>query len=198
MTKFPLEINTPDYWDAVYEAEAKEGFARKYESLYNMILGHIRLEDSILDFGCGPGNFSKWLRKKRPKAKIKGIDYSEYAIKEAKNKCKENDYEVNDNISGGPYNVIVAMHVLEHFPNPDFYIEQAYNNLTDDGILIIVFPMYDQPWLEHLKIWTLDFLRLFMKQQKKWKWIIVHRPSTGYTYKSGEAIEEAIVFCQKA
>ena len=197
MTEFPLEVNSPQYWDAMYEEEAKSNQGRYSVGRYNMILGYVKPNSKVLDFGCGTGIFLEWLKKRRPQAKLRGVDFSRFAIKEAKKRCKKNEYILGSKIANGPYDLIICMHVLEHFSNPDYYIEQAYNNLADDGNLVIVFPMYDKPWVEHLKIWTLDFLRLFMKQQKKWRWIIIHRPETGYFYKSGEAMEEALVFCQK-
>ncbi len=200
MTTTPadFEANTPEYWDAVYAEEIKEGHTRIYVHLYNMCLGSIPNKAKVFDFGCGTGFFLKWLKKERPESILKGVDYSQQAIAIAKENCKENEYAVDNKISGGLYDVITCIHVLEHFTNPDYYIEQAYDNLTDNGTLILVFPTYDHPWHEHVRIWTLDYLRLFMKQQKKWNFIMIHRPRTGFHHENGENIEETIVVCQKA
>jgi len=45
---------------------------------------------NILDFGCGDGNSSKFIREYFPNATITGIDVSEESIGEAKNKKIEN------------------------------------------------------------------------------------------------------------
>ncbi len=198
--KIPLDFdgNSPEYWDNVYKDEVKKGQGRICIGLYKAVFNNINPDAKVLDFGCGMGFFLQWLKKELPNATLKGMDYSKYAIRVAKNQCKENEYVVGDTIAGGPYDTIICMHVLEHFPNPDVYIDQAFNNLTEDGNLILVFPIHDRPWHEHVRIWTLDYLRLFMKQQKKWEFIILYRPKTGYKHKNGEDGEEAIVFCRKS
>jgi len=197
LTPSKFDSNSPTYWDSVYEDELKKGVGRIYLGLYKAILGNIKPDAKVLDFGCGIGIFLKWLKKELPNTTLKGMDYSKFAIRVAQADCKENEYVVGDTIAGGPYDVIVCMHVLEHFANPDLYIEQAFNNLAEEGILILIFPMYDHPWHEHIRIWTLDYLRLFMKQQKKWSFVILYRPKTGFVHENGEDGEEAIVFCQK-
>ncbi len=193
-----LDINSPQYWDTVYKAETESGYGRVYEKLYEVVALYIKPDAYLLDFGCGPGFFLEWLRKRYPYMRLRGVDFSRFAIKTARQRLLNAEFVVDSKICGGPYDVITALHVLEHFHNPHFYIEQAFKALKDDGTLILVFPTYDQPWLEHYRIWTLDFLRLFMKQQLKWKWTLIHRPHTGHYHKNGEPIEETIVLCKKA
>jgi 2-polyprenyl-3-methyl-5-hydroxy-6-metoxy-1,4-benzoquinol methylase len=193
-----IDVNTPQYWDDVYDAEAKSNLSRMDANRYQMILGHIKENSIVLDFGCGPGDFLKWVRERRPNAILTGVDYSKKAIELAKKSCPSAKWFVSEKIIGKDVDVITIQHVLEHSPNPELFIEQSYNTLKDDGILIIVLPMYDRPWPEHLKIWTLDFLRLFMKQQKKWRWVIIYRPDSGYKHREdGTPSEEALVICQK-
>jgi len=193
-----VDVNTPQYWDAIYDKEAEDHLSRTDINRYEMILGHIKENDIVLDFGCGPGDFLKWVRRKRPKAHLIGVDYSKKAIELAKKACPSARWFVGEKIAGKGINVITMQHVLEHSSNPELFIEQAYNVLKDNGVLIIVMPMYDRPWHEHLKVWTLDFLRLFMKQQKKWRWVVVYRPETGYSHLAdGMPSEEALVICQK-
>ena len=193
-----VDINTPQYWDVIYANEAEKHNTRADINRYNVILGHIKEKDAVLDFGCGPGDFLTWLRKKRPESILIGVDSSKKAIELAKKACPSASWYVGEKIGGKELDIITIQHVLEHMHNPELFIEQAYDALKDTGTLIIVMPMYDRVWHEHLKIWTLDFLRIFMRQQKKWKWIIIHRPETGYHHAAdGEPSEEALVICQK-
>ena len=192
------DFNTPQYWDETYKAEYETKQTRADLPRFMMILGHIKDNDKVLDFGCGPGDFLQWLKAQKPSVECTGVDMSLEAIKIARERCPENKYIARTDINfRNVFDVITMQHVLEHVPNPDFYIEQAYNCLDERGFLILVLPMYDKPWREHLKIWTLDFLRLFMKQQKKWRWIIIHRPSTAFSHPDGQHAEESLVICRK-
>ena len=192
------DFNTPQYWDETYKAEYENKQSRADFPRYAMILGHIKDNSKVLDFGCGPGDFLQWLKAQKPSVECTGVDMSLEAIKIARERCPENKYIARTDINfRNVFDVITMQHVLEHVPNPDFYIEQAYNCLDEQGFLILVLPMYDKPWREHLKIWTLDFLRLFMKQQKKWRWIMIHRPSTAFSHADGQTAEEALVICRK-
>ena len=193
-----IDVNTPKYWDYLYEQEAKEQCTRIDINRYQIILGHIKDNDTVIDFGCGTGDFLVWLNKKLPETKLIGVDYSKKAIELAKKACPSAEWHVGESFSGKNVDVITMQHVLEHLHNPEHFIKMAHDTLKDNGLLILVFPVFDRPWREHLKIWTLDFLRIFMRQQKGWKWVIIHRPETGYRHSiDGEPSEEALVICQK-
>jgi 2-polyprenyl-3-methyl-5-hydroxy-6-metoxy-1,4-benzoquinol methylase len=56
-----------------------------YDDTYDECCMAIKKENStVLDIGCGPGNITKYLLKKKPFFKIKGIDTSENMIALAK------------------------------------------------------------------------------------------------------------------
>lgn len=192
-----IEVNTPLYWDTIYAKEDKDNFLRADINRYSTLCKYIKPHDVVLDFGCGTGEFLEFAQKQQPISSLTGIDYSGVAIELAKKRCPQATFIQANKIQGVGYDVIFMQHVLEHFSNPETYIEQAFQALTEEGTLILVFPTYDEPWYEHLQIWTLDNLRLFMKAQKKWKWFFIHRPDTGFRHKDGIPTEETIIICQK-
>lgn len=195
--KEELDVNTPAYWDSVYEDERNKHLFRADNNRYNIILGHIKEDSCVLDFGCGIGEFLKWLKAKRPNATLVGVDYSPYAIKIAKEECPANSYIVGDTLVGDNYNIIIMSHVIEHLKVPEEYIIEAKKRLIIGGLLIVVLPAHDQKWYEHPKIWTLNDMRDFFKVFNGWNWTMIYRPNTGIKHKDGHPFEESIIFMQK-
>ena len=197
MSNFPLAVNTDQYWDAIYEKEQGDDFSRINTGRYQFLLGQIKDKDKVLDFGCGIGEFLKWIKEKKPNTILTGIDYSPYAIKIAKKNCKENNYIVNDKLEGDNYDVIIMSHVIEHLKFPEEYIIDARKRLKDNGLLLVVLPAHDRVWIEHPKVWTLNDMRDFFKTFSGWFWTMVYRPNTGVVYKDGHPMEESIIIMRK-
>jgi len=191
-----IEVNSQEFWDRMFDIERFNNSDRADPERYKMIIKHIKKNDKVLDFGCGPGTFLTWLKKKKPNTKCTGIDISQRALLYAQHDCRENNFYHNNEIVGGTYDVILMQHVIEHVPNPEHYVKAAIENLNKNGRLILVLPMYDRPYEPHLTQWSLDSLREFMLPYKNLSWIITHRPYTGRYFDDGENLEEAIVFCE--
>ncbi|MCF7866904.1 methyltransferase domain-containing protein [Candidatus Woesearchaeota archaeon] len=84
------EENRPDY-SASYWSE--QGFIELIETL-KQILKKEKKNQTILDVGCGPGNFCKILSEEG--FEVTGIDYSEAMIKRAKKNCTKSKFLVGD------------------------------------------------------------------------------------------------------
>jgi len=68
-----------------------------YNNSYDLFCELISEENSnILDIGCGPGNITKYLQKKRPDFNILGIDYAPNMIELAKNHNPTATFQVLD------------------------------------------------------------------------------------------------------
>lgn len=99
--------------DSDYFSEYKIVELLKHEKSDNFI--------NILDFGCGDGNSSLYLRKHFPKANIFGVDVSEQSIAKAKSK----------NITGADFNVFDGLKLPYNDENFDFvFISMVFHHIA--------------------------------------------------------------------
>lgn len=92
---------------------------------------------TVLDFGCGNGNFVKFLISKRYNAV--GFDKS----KDITNHLKNNNipfYKNEDEIPNVYFDVITCFDVIEHTTNPAKILETLRTKLKKNGILYITTP----------------------------------------------------------
>ena len=88
--------------------------------------------------------------------------------------------------------VVSAFHVLEHLENPKEYIECWKKSLNPDGEMILVIPLNDHEYIEHLKIYNLGDVEKLAQEvasdyEIKTRW-------QGWSYKdTGESAKEAVV-----
>jgi SAM-dependent methyltransferase len=76
----------------------------------------------ILEVGCGEGYVLSALRKAGVTCPMRGIDFSEAAIGEARRRVPDAIFEVQDAralaASGQRYDLVLMIEVLEHLPDP--------------------------------------------------------------------------------
>lgn len=96
---------------------------------------------TVLEVGCGLGQFSYLLKL---------CGYQEYALELSPHNCHYISEKLGIRIHCGglkpldqPVPAIVAFDVLEHIIEPDAFLAQVSQTLTDDGILMIQTPCYD-------------------------------------------------------
>ena len=122
---------------------------------------------SILDVGCGTGQFVRMMAEKTKL--IKGIDKSEECINTAQSKglnCSSQDFMLESK----SYDVITMWHLIEHLLNPIEFIEHSYRLLSPGGWLIIETPVigsisnsFGENWryfmpIEHINLFTQNSL----------------------------------------
>jgi len=119
-----MEQNS-DFYNNIYKegGSKQEYFKEPEESIYypiwNQIIFGLPLNSKILDLGCGVGQLANLLIK-RKRNYIRGIDFSEVAIKKAKesNKGHEDKFIVSDlydeNCYKIDYDIVLICEVLEH------------------------------------------------------------------------------------
>jgi len=94
---------------------------------------------SILDVGCGHGWLLSSLSKKWKK---NGIEISKYA---AKNASKFGEIFVGDvkDYKNKKFDIITALHIIEHHPKPIFFLKELKKRLAKNGVLILETPNFD-------------------------------------------------------
>lgn len=121
---------------------------------FNLIKRYCDKNMSILDFGCGTGNFVKILNKAGYK-NVKGIDLDKNTILKGReiNQLNNIFYYKEINIKGLKVDVIVCIYVIEHIENVKQFLDELLDLLKDGGILIIITPNYLSPksYLSYIK-----------------------------------------------
>jgi 2-polyprenyl-6-hydroxyphenyl methylase/3-demethylubiquinone-9 3-methyltransferase len=97
----------------------------------------------VLDIGCGGGLISAPLC--RMGARVTGIDMDENAIHAAKSYALDQGLEIDyrytsttDLLTNSDrFDIITALEVIEHVPNPELFLEECFKLLNENGILIL-------------------------------------------------------------
>lgn len=187
-------INTPYYWDAVYDVEIKQGIKREHQG-YDLILKGFD-GGKILDVGCGTGAFTRHIKKTFPEAEVWGCDFSMKAI----DYCRQQDKTIyyanhpllNNNYEKYYFDMVVMNHLIEHLDEPEKIIHHAKNLLKPDGKLVLVIPINDNEWREHLKIWHLNDIENILRPFDCKYSVVMSK--TENVYSDGRRFEEAIVY----
>ena len=90
------------------------GSRRSQYGRFNVFNSLIENGDSVLDYGCGVGDFLRYLELREKKVIYKGVDIQPRMVQFAKEKFKDGDFEVVEKISDikGTYDWIVASGVF--------------------------------------------------------------------------------------
>ena len=134
-------------------------------------------EKSILDIGCGTGDFMVACKKRG--FQVCGIEPSKKAKEIVTSKIEAELFDDISDLNSQNYDVITMWHVLEHVPNLKEYISKLKTLLKPNGTLIIAVPnfksydakyykefwaAYDVPrHLSHFSKKTIS--KLFLKEQ---------------------------------
>ncbi|MDD3296568.1 MAG: class I SAM-dependent methyltransferase [Candidatus Omnitrophica bacterium] len=123
-----------------WDKEANADGIRHFESLKDKLVG-----SSLLDFGCGTGNFL--LKARALTDKIAGVEPEERLVEY----CRSNGIKVYSSISkipsGEKYDFITLFHVLEHLVNPRDVLIRLKDFLSSKGEIIIEVPNADDALL---------------------------------------------------
>jgi 2-polyprenyl-3-methyl-5-hydroxy-6-metoxy-1,4-benzoquinol methylase len=167
-----VNLNTPEYWDAVYRQEWDsgqariEGYSRDYGPIHDVIISLIPAGSRVLDIACGPGLLCRKIKQQRAATKVMGVDFSQYTItqNQERDRALGVEYRCLDIRTslptlGGPFDVVTMCEILEHLEKPEVVVAAAMELLKLDGRFILTTP-HDSaiPDPEHLRNWGHDEL----------------------------------------
>ena len=148
-------INTPDYWNNVWQ---NDKIQRNYAELFKIITDRIPVNAKVLDVGCGIGRLSRII-KKDCHAEVVGLDFSSWACDQLSKEGFETivsslpEIPVEDNT----FDVALATEVLEHLDKPELTIGQMVRVVKPGGIIMCSVPnnaLHPHEELEHQQSFT--------------------------------------------
>lgn len=102
-----------------------------------------RSPENILEIGCGEGFVLRALRDAGVRCPMRGIDFSETAIAEARERVPDAEFLVQDAVKlaadGQRFDVVLMIEVLEHLPDPKRMLE-VIGQLAERHVVLSV------PW----------------------------------------------------
>lgn len=163
------------FLDRIYQSVKTFNIAYKFSRL-----GYKEGKKSLLDFGCGTGDFLKYAQNKG--LNVYGIEPNQDALKLAQKKVgdeKVSSSKLKD--LDMTFDYITLWHVLEHIPNLYEFITELKTKLKPDGKILIAVPnhksfdakfykSYWAAWDVPRHIWHFSndsFLKLMYKNELK-------------------------------
>jgi 2-polyprenyl-3-methyl-5-hydroxy-6-metoxy-1,4-benzoquinol methylase len=162
----PSSIDTPEvYGNSYYEADHKRWFEHPNVKLFSRILEYIPLGASVLDVGCGKGDFLRFAAHARPDLSLTGIDLSDNQPEEGIRFVRG---EVLTWKTDERFSAIVSLAVIEHVDQVTEFARRL-RQLAAPGAVIAVMTINDSSVLysvaragRHLGF-RLTFDRLYSK-----------------------------------
>lgn len=105
---------------------------------YELIHSYISKTGTLLDYGCGTGDFLKYVKDKG--LHIYGVEPNLLARQKANIKLDYNVSETLEELNGEEVDIITLWHVLEHVHNLNETIQKLKNLLTKTGYILIAVP----------------------------------------------------------
>jgi len=107
---------------------------------YKLIKQYSASNETILDYGCGTGEFLNFVQTKG--LQVVGVEPNELARKKASLKLQGGISENLESFNKGSFSVITLWHVLEHIHHLNETIQNLKSLLTESGHLIIAVPNF--------------------------------------------------------
>ncbi|MGC4129031.1 MAG: class I SAM-dependent methyltransferase [Bergeyella sp.] len=116
---------------------------------YNILSKHLFQGAKVLDYGCGAGEFLKFIEEDFDTV---GFEPNENARTSAKQKTSKTQFisDLNE-LENESLDGITLWHVFEHIENPSEMLNQFFDKLKPNGFLIIAVPNHTSYDAKHYK-----------------------------------------------
>ena len=138
----------------------------------------------ILDIGCGAGDNARAIRSSSEGHYVVGVTLSDAEAILARRYCDDviiaNLEDGLPNLGEQQFDVVLCSHVLEHICYPDQLLDDIWNILANEGILVIALP--------NLLFYKYRFRLLVGQFEYKESGIMDYTHFRWYTYKSAQQL----------
>lgn len=114
------------------------------EQTYRFVRRHVIGRGRFLDIGCGNGHLLHLARMDG--WSVKGLELSPFLAASIRERLGidvvEGDF-LKDEVEGGPFDLVVLRHVLEHLPDPIRALSRINGLLVPEGAALFEFPNID-------------------------------------------------------
>lgn len=111
-------------------------------------------EMSVLDAGCGEGNYLIPLAKKFPKSEFKGLDYNKGLVDFVNHYCQTyklnavaNQADLNTASFTGTYDLILCVAVMQMLKDDAEFVRKVKSALNKNGLFVLNVPIAHSPIL---------------------------------------------------
>jgi SAM-dependent methyltransferase len=137
------------------EADSELGLSdrmkmRMYQRRLESLVEHLDKPGTIriLDVGCADGRLLDWYRTSAvgPSLETHGIEIDEAAAAEARrrgHRVVTGRFERDRELEAGSFDLILALHVIEHVDDPDAFARRAAELLAPGGLFFVATPNWD-------------------------------------------------------
>lgn len=146
-----------DYYDAVYGKDnhyREDGAALEHAKHFSLICDLLDSDgaQSVLDLGCGPGQFAQYLRSRMPIPYL-GVDYSQVAIHSATDRhVPDAEFRVLD---------VVACDIPDCPPTTSIVCTEVLEHVLEDEALIAKIPVGHPCYFSVPSFYTFGHVRHF-------------------------------------
>lgn len=173
VTEEDQDLYGKNYWESIM---VKEAGVKDIDELIDMyiperaaywlkyVLQYVKLGGKVADVGCGLGQFSYLMKEA-------GFEQTAYELSPQICECIKEKLNLEVvcgelNSRTEKYDSILALDVFEHLLEPEQFLEDCKNRLTDNGILIMQTPCYDPQYnYEEMRQYKPKFEHLLVEEQ---------------------------------
>ncbi len=154
------EFDSQDMWVNPNPEYYKDGVPDRLRRAFALAENDLAAEASVIDLGGGAGNFSVFVKRRRPDLRVVHAEFSNRqndAVEKAGVETQTLNF-IRDEIGKGEFDLITAFEVVEHLPFDAFgnFFNKAGRALKPGGRLLFSTPDWDSPLLR-----MFDFSHLF-------------------------------------
>jgi ubiquinone/menaquinone biosynthesis C-methylase UbiE len=156
MTQIPLTTNTPaenvcrySFWHILM---LDNPFRRFFQNPEKILGGNIRPGSTVIDIGCGPGDFTKTMAAMAGKdGRVIAIDLQEAMLRHAQEKCGKNNSAASitwhrcmpDSLGiTAQAGFALSFYMVHEVPDQDRFFREIFQCLKPDGKYLLVEPVF--------------------------------------------------------
>lgn len=131
----PSESYSPDYYQVVHKNWFRSSHATTLAMFNRLIRHHVPSAQSILDVGCGKGNFLRFLRNTGAYQRLVGVDLSPLAAEPGLEFIRADFCNLD---WPEQFDVVTSMAVIEHIPDVQKFAECLQRACKPGGLILVM------------------------------------------------------------